>query len=89
LKRRTRNVTNPLDIEDVREELSLKFERLKTTGKTTLMMMIMKTLYSPEATTLDPSVTTVASLVTSLQTVTQKERVRKPIKDRRMVWENS
>jgi hypothetical protein len=33
LERRIGSVTNPLDIEDVREELNLKFERLKTRGK--------------------------------------------------------
>ncbi len=33
LERRIGSVTNPLDIEDVWEELNLKFERLKTRGK--------------------------------------------------------
>jgi hypothetical protein len=33
LERRIRSVTDLLDIEDVREELNLKFERLKTRGK--------------------------------------------------------
>jgi hypothetical protein len=33
LEKKIGSVTDPLDIEDVREELNLKFERLKTRGK--------------------------------------------------------
>jgi hypothetical protein len=90
LKRRIGSVTDPLDIEDVREELNLKFERLKTRGKNNSNDNYDEhPLFAGGNQSRSKSVTTVASLVTSLRTVTQKERVRKPIKDRRMVLESS
>jgi hypothetical protein len=82
LERRIGSKTDTIDIEDIGEELNLKFERSRTGARKAPMTMMKSMLCLPVVANHAVNATIVASLVTSLQIATQRAKVIILIKDK-------